>query len=343
MEKVMQVNRQQQFSINHSTDIAAARRAGIQISSDIGHDETVTGKLAIIITEAATNILKHAGSGSIVLGVSGPQDNLGIDVLALDKGPGITNLGHSMRDGVSTAGTPGNGLGAISRMSDCFDVYTASGKGAALYMHLSANPQMVTSKTIQIGAVCIPMPGEEECGDGWEAAEHEGIYTILVADGLGHGPEAAHAAEAAKETLRKRAGLTPARLMEAQHGALRPTRGAALAIASLSAVDTSFKFAGIGNVGVCVITADQCKHVVSHNGIVGHNMRKVQEFTHDFPSDALLMMYSDGLTRQWSLNDYPGLQACHPALVAGVLYRDFYRGRDDITVLVVKRKTRAIS
>jgi anti-sigma regulatory factor (Ser/Thr protein kinase) len=343
MEKIASGPMQQLFPITHSTDIAAARRAGTQLATEIGLDETITGKLAIIITEAATNILKHAGAGAVVLGVSGPEEQRGVDVLALDKGPGIANLSQSLRDGVSTTGTQGTGLGAISRLSDCFDIYTAPGKGAALYMHVSANPEYGSKDAIQVGAVSLPIPGEDECGDGWAVAHAKGACTVLVVDGLGHGPEAARAARTAELTLHQRADLPPGRLMEAMHTVLRPTRGAAAALASLQVEGNELRFAGIGNIAVCVFSGDQCKHLVSHNGIVGHNMRKVQEFQHGFPEDGLLMMYSDGLSRHWNLSAYPGLQACHPSLIAGVLYRDFSRGRDDVTILVARRTRRILT
>jgi anti-sigma regulatory factor (Ser/Thr protein kinase) len=326
------------FSIAHSTDIAAARRAGVQMAAKIGMNETVTGKLSIIITEAATNILKHAESGAIILGISGSEGKRSVDVLALDKGPGIGNLSQSLRDGVSTAGTQGTGLGAMRRLSDCFDIHTAAGKGTAVYMHVSTDPGFVSTQQLQIGAVCLPIPGEEECGDGWSIAHANGGCTVLVVDGLGHGPEAARAAHAAEQTLQRRADLRPGQLMEAMHAALRATRGAAVALTRVDIDDTELHFAGIGNIAVCVLSGEQCKHVVSHNGIVGHNMRKVQEFRHEFPDDALLMMHSDGLSKQWDLSAYPGLQRCHPSLIAGVLYRDFSRGRDDVTILVAKRR-----
>jgi hypothetical protein len=50
----------------------------------------------------------------------------------------------------------------------------------------------------------------------------------------------------------------------------------------------------------------------------------------------VLVMYSDGLASHWSLDRLPGLAARHPALLAGVLYRDHSRRRDDVTVVAVQ-------
>ena len=80
--------------------------------------------------------------------------------------------------------------------------------------------------------------------------------------------------------------------------------------------------------------------MVSHNGTVGHVTRKVQEFVYPWLPGALVIMHSDGLGTQWSLERYPGLALRDPALIAGVLYRDFQRGRDDVTVLVAREAAR---
>jgi hypothetical protein len=98
------------------------------------------------------------------------------------------------------------------------------------------------------------------------------------------------------------------------------------------------RFAGIGNVGATVVDGTARRALVSHNGIVGHNMRKVQEFSAPFPPGALCVLYSDGIQTQWDLAAYPGLHAHAPALVAAVLMRDFIRRRDDAMVLVARRR-----
>ncbi|HEY8607742.1 MAG TPA: ATP-binding SpoIIE family protein phosphatase [Noviherbaspirillum sp.] len=326
---------QQVIGIVHSTDIAAARRAGSQLASTLGFDETAAGKVAIAITEAATNILKHAGGGKVLVGPA-PMQEKAIDVVALDRGPGMANVALSMRDGVSTAGTPGNGLGAMRRLSAGFDVYSAPGKGTAVFMRLQAAEP--APALLELGAVCVPIPGEDACGDAWRIQAAADGATLLAADGLGHGPEAARAAQAALATFAARPALAPAALIEAAHVALRPTRGAALAVARLDLPGRQLQFAGIGNISACVTIDGHCKQLMSHNGIVGHNMRKVQEFVLPLPEDTLFIMHSDGLSKQWDLANWPGLSLCHPALIAGVLYRDHCRERDDVTVLVARRR-----
>jgi anti-sigma regulatory factor (Ser/Thr protein kinase) len=334
MEKIINsLLPQQCVVIAHASDIAAARRAGQRMAHTLGFDDIRNGQLAIMITEAATNILKHAGEGRLFLSEAHAGERCGIDLLALDNGPGISNLGQALRDGVSSTGTAGTGLGALRRLSDEFDVYAPRGKGAAFFMRLWCGAAPLSA--LQFGAVCLPLAGEQESGDAWAVAPHRLGATLMAVDGLGHGVEAAAAARAAVQTLVLHPELLPAEQVESCHHALRATRGAALAVAQIDSSRRQLHFAGIGNISVCLIVdGEPRRQMMSHNGIVGHNMRKVQEFIYPCPAGALIVMHSDGINNQWDLDNYPGLMGCSTAIIAGILLRDFSRGRDDACVLV---------
>lgn len=333
---ISSLTRQEVFAINHASDVAAVRRVGQKLADALGFNETRAGQLALIITEAATNILKHAGEGEIHVGPAQSGVGVGIDVLAVDAGPGIADLAASLVDGVSTAGTAGTGLGALRRLADEFDVYTQRGAGAAFFMRLWRDLPAPRASGVEIGALWMPMAGEEACGDGWAVRCDGAGATLLAADGLGHGPEAARAAAAAVRALETLKGVGAGELMHAAHDALRPTRGAALATARIDFAADELRYAGVGNISGCVIDGGR-RALVSHNGIVGHNMRKVQEFAVPFLPGALCIMHSDGIQTQWDLDKYPGLAGRSPMLVAAVLMRDFIRRRDDAMVLVVRR------
>jgi anti-sigma regulatory factor (Ser/Thr protein kinase) len=327
------------FTITHASDVAAARRAGQKLADALGFDDTKAGRLAIIITEAATNILKHAGEGTVtIMRTQSGVAMAGVDVVAVDNGPGIGDLEFSLRDGVSTAGTAGTGLGALRRQADEFDVWTRHGRGAAFFMRVWQGATPPEPCGMEVGALCTPLAGEEACGDGWAVSCDADGATLLGVDGLGHGPEAAKAAAGAIQALEKRPAAAPADVLQTAHELLRLTRGAALSAARVDYGSGDLRFAGIGNVGGLVYDGMARRALVSHNGIVGHNMRKVQEFTAPFPPGALCVLYSDGIQSQWDLGDYPGLHVRAPALVAAVLMRDFIRRRDDAMVLVARRR-----
>ncbi|UVW27583.1 ATP-binding SpoIIE family protein phosphatase [Massilia sp. H6] len=324
-------------SIEHASDVAAARREGQRLADSLGFDDIRAGKLALIVTEAATNILKHADRGVIHIGPSQSSAGVGIDVLALDEGPGIADLAASLVDGVSTAGTAGTGLGAMRRQADEFDVYSQPGKGSVFFMRLWSTAPAPDACGVDVGALMTPLAGEDECGDGWAVRCDDGGAMVLASDGLGHGPNAARASAAAIGVFDKPAPpLNAADAVHATHEALRGTRGAALAVARLDFAASELHYAGIGNIAGYVYH-DTRRALVSHNGIVGHNMRKVQGFTVPFPPGAICILHSDGISTQWDLDKYPGLQGHSPALIAAVLMRDFIRRRDDAMVLVVRR------
>jgi anti-sigma regulatory factor (Ser/Thr protein kinase) len=329
------------IQIDDRTQVGEARRAAVEMAEALGLGDTQAGKVALAVTEAATNIVKHAGTGKILLAPLVRAGAMGLEILALDRGPGISNVPASMRDGYSTAGSMGAGLGALSRVSPTFELYSQPGKGTALRLEVWKSASPPAESELEVGAVCLPKTGEEVPGDGW-LLEASGDYrAIMVVDGLGHGPNAARAARAALEAFAARPAATPAMLMEVCHGALAATRGAAGAAARVELAKRRGTFAGVGNIACRVEMTGERRQLVSHSGTLGHVMRRVQEFEFDFPNGALLILHSDGLTSRWSGQDYPGLLAKHAGLIAGVLYRDHNRGTDDVTVVVLKNSAHA--
>jgi anti-sigma regulatory factor (Ser/Thr protein kinase) len=339
------------FTIVEASQVAEARRAITALARSLGFNETELGKVAIVVTEAATNLVKHTAGGQLLVRSLNRAGMLGLELLVLDQGPGLANVSRALADGYSTAGSPGTGLGALARLSAVFDIHSLPAKGTGLLVQLfkqngQPGPGPGTpvagnraSLPLEIGAVCLPKPGLEVCGDNWEVIQGRSTCLIMVADGLGHGPEAATASRTAVETLSENQTLrNPRAVIETAHAALHHTRGAALAVAELDLSQSMVRFAGIGNITGMILTTGPTRHLASYNGIVGHQVRKIQEFSYPWFVDALLVLYSDGLTTHWDLNAYPGLLSRHPSLIAGVLYRDFNRGNDDVSVVVVKQK-----
>jgi anti-sigma regulatory factor (Ser/Thr protein kinase) len=330
--------------VTESSRISEVRRTALHLAEQIGFDATKAGKVAIAITEAATNLLKHGGGGEIVLRITGEQDiQSGLEFLALDKGPGIENIGESLRDGRSTAGTAGNGLGAISRLADGFDLYSQSGKGTAILAqfwpsaHALRGGPANADKSFDIDGLSIAVESEERSGDAWSYCLTATGISVFVADGLGHGPLAETAAVEAVRAFEKSYSRPPTELLELVHNATRSTRGAAVAVASIDIRERLVRFAGIGNIAGALIAGSEMRHMVSMNGIIGHQVRTYREFTYPWQENGLMVLLSDGLGTRWDLRAYPGLDQKPCALIAGVLYRDWARGRDDATAVVVRQ------
>ncbi|HYD58021.1 MAG TPA: ATP-binding protein [Burkholderiales bacterium] len=332
-------SRHQRIELTDPTGVAEARRAAARLSTVAGLDETTAGRVALAVTEAGTNIVKHAGAGVILTRILEDDGAFGIEILAFDKGPGIANVGASMRDGHSTAGTPGGGLGALQRAASRLDLWTRPGQGTVVRMEIWRTPR-ASAPRLPGGALCVEKAGEDVCGDGWCVVQGRGSVACFVVDGLGHGPDAAEAARVAIETVQASAQLDAPDIMDAVHRSLRPTRGAAAALAKLQPESELCTFCGIGNISVSIRDGAATRPLMSHNGILGHQVRKMQGISYPFHSDALLVMHSDGVATRWDLGAYPGVDARHPAIAAALLYRDFTRGRDDATVLVARNARR---
>jgi len=317
--------------------VSACRLAAQRMAHELEFDETRAGRLSIAVTEAVTNMVRHGGGGTLAARGLAAGPAVGIEVLAIDSGPGMADFEAHARDGFSSAGTAGTGLGAMRRLADGFDVYTGAGRGTLLRMVFWNREGAVEDPDYEVGVVSVPKRGETVCGDAWGMALADGGATFLVADGLGHGPEASRAASAAVDVLHSHPEYAAVRLLEATHARLRPTRGAAVAIMRQQEGEAELSFAGVGNISGTIVDGQARRTMLSHNGIVGHNMHKSQEYRYAWPAGSLLVAHSDGLETHWSLGTHPGLAECHPSLVAAMLYREHSRERDDVTVLVVRR------
>ena len=324
--------------VDDASKVGEARRRAVCTAEQLGFDETRTGQAALIATEAASNLIKHAKGGELVVqGMDYGHAGAGIEVLALDSGRGMSDVGRCLSDGYSTAGSPGTGLGAISRLADAFEIHSSPGMGTVLWARINRTPPPRNGRGhgLTVGAIRIAAPGENVCGDAWASIENDDRSFILVVDGLGHGPPAANAAEEAVRVFRGQRAQEPDQIIESIHAALRSTRGAAVAIARLDRVAREVRYAGVGNISAMVLNTHTgaTTSMVSQNGTIGYTIRKLQVFEYPWTEDSLLLMHSDGLATHWNLDRYLGLWQRHPGLIAGVLYREHKRGRDDVTVL----------
>jgi anti-sigma regulatory factor (Ser/Thr protein kinase) len=330
--------------VEESSQSAEARRMAVRMARDIGFDEVRAGEVAIVVTEVCTNLLKHAGRGEVLLRFTArghAEEDTELEMLALDKGPGMRNIEECLRDGYTTGTSPGEGLGAIRRMATESDFYSAPGEGTAILARWPAGrmPAVPESgaRRLRVGAVNVCKPGQDVCGDAWGIEQSGDISTVMLADGLGHGYEASLAALEAVRVLRDNPLRSPKELIEFCHRALRASRGAAIAVAQIDRSREVASFCGVGNVTAQIFASSRrVQHLVSVNGTSGHETSRTREFNYPWPPDGMLLMHSDGLTTNAGLDSRPALALHDPSLIAGVLYRDFCRGLDDATVVVTK-------
>ncbi len=321
--------------ISDPTHVAEARRHAVAFAQSEGLDEQASQEVAIITTEIATNILKHAGLGEMYLSCLSAAGDSGVEILSIDRGPGTANLHVCMADGFSTAGTLGTGLGAIARLADVFDAYSQPGRGTLVMARkFRQRHEGMRNEKWVFGAIMVPHPNETVSGDNWGVRPNGSGTSAIVADGLGHGILAAEASAAAVAAFHNGATRSVAEVLERVHLALRSTRGAAVAVSRIDHENYRVVYAGLGNISGVLLGGARAQFMVSLNGTAGMEARRFQEFEYTLPPDGALVMHSDGINTSWSVEAYPGLLRRHPSVIAGILYRDASRGRDDACVLV---------
>ncbi|MCU9947646.1 ATP-binding protein [Pseudomonas sp. PDM13] len=315
------------LEVSDSAHVDAVRRTVVRHASQLTRDETLLGRLTVVVQEMARNLINHAGQGELLFRC----DEAGLEVTAVDRGPGMTNVAQCLSDNYSTTGTMGAGLGAIQRMSDGFDLFSQPGLGTVVQARFHLGPRPAAG-ALQVGAVCTPYPGETLSGDAWAVLGNR----VLVCDGLGHGHAASAASQKAREVFLGHDPHMPLQaLMEQLHRALMSTRGGAAAIAEVQPAQRQVQFCGIGNIAGSLLT-DKARSMASSNGTVGYRIGRIHTFSYPWDDSSIMILASDGISTKLDLNAYPGLRVRHPGVIAALIHRDHKRLNDDATVVVVK-------
>ncbi|HYE40728.1 MAG TPA: ATP-binding SpoIIE family protein phosphatase [Ramlibacter sp.] len=324
------------FPMGDPSRVGEARRHAAVLAGECGLDEVAAGRLAIVVTELATNLIKHARQGRLL--VSGRPGRCEVEVVAIDEGPGIADVERSLRDGFSTAGTAGTGLGAVRRLAQQFDLHSsASGTIVVAQVRGAAAPER-SAGGICFGAISLAAPGETVCGDGWAFALEGDRAAVMVADGLGHGPDAAAAAGAALAVFTEDPLAAPRDLLQRAHAELRTTRGAAVMVAQADAAAGTIRSAGAGNVVGRLLSGVSDRSILGQHGTAGVSIRTPDEAVTPWPPHALLVLCSDGIETRWTAELVVPVLGRDPALAAALIVRDHCRGRDDATAAVLRRK-----
>lgn len=317
--------------VEDESQVGHARRVAQGMAGKLGFDEAHAGRVALAATELATNLLKHAGHGALHLRVIPANPGFAMELVSVDRGPGF-DVSKCVTDGFSTGGTQGNGLGALVRQAHLFDVFSDE-RGSVVLVQLYARHS--SPLPLRFGVSQHSLNADPACGDAWHLAVDDKRVSALVIDGIGHGEDAERAAHAGAAAFAVDPFADPAVQMLQMHQAMAGSRGGAAAVVLSDRETGILRFTGVGNIGARLLTQATSRGMASHPGIVGSRFRKAQVFDYPIQENQLLILFSDGLQSRWDLRDYPGLAHRHPAIIATLLHRDFCRGRDDVTVLVI--------
>jgi anti-sigma regulatory factor (Ser/Thr protein kinase) len=319
--------------VEDASAVPACRKAVQNMAERLRFPASRIGQLALAVTEAASNLHKHAEQGSLLLCVNRDGPSPGIDLVTIDAGPGVRDVSAAVRDGHSTAGSLGVGLGAIQRLADFTDLYSMPGRGTSLVARFLPAGGPPAPEAYWAGLL-RPITGEIECGDAYGAVQVDGEVTAVLCDGLGHGPLAAAAAAAGVTAVLEDPAGEPAALLERVHRRMSGTRGGAVGIVRIGGQRA--RFAGLGNVAASIVSGGHRKSMVSIPGIAGHQARTIRQFEYEAPPGSALILHSDGISNRWEAAALPGLEARDPLLIAAVLLAQAGVHRDDAGVLVLK-------
>lgn len=319
------------IAITDRSSAGEVRRTAVAAAQALGFDEQRRSDIGIVATEAANNVVLHGGGGEFLVCPFQRGSQAWLDLLALDTGSGIRDVAQAVEDGYSTIGTTGQGLGAMQRLSDSSSLYSLPQRGTAFWSQFQKDPKQSGRS---YGAVNIAMKGETRCGDAILVLPGMTRSLYMVVDGLGHGAQAAEAADEAVLTVQGCAQEPAAEIITRTHDALKKTRGAAMSVAIVEHEKKLITYSGIGNVSGSIVSGTSSRSMISQNGTLGAILPRVHEYTYPFQDRSFLVMYSDGLNTKCSTVGFPGLLSRPAQLIAGVLYRDFSRRRDDATVLL---------
>lgn len=298
-------------------------------------------EIDIVVAEIVSNLSKHASGGEVFVKLIEENSIQGIEILAIDHGPGISDLKGMMLDGASTKNTLGHGLGAIKRLTDVFQIYTQKGWGTLLLCRIyNKDPKLAKSKQqIDIHSLVVPKPGETACGDGFCAVQTKEHLKLLLGDGLGHGKEAAIAVNKAIEAFKQCDETSAVENLRFINQEVKKTRGLVATIAIFSFAEQQWKICGVGNIATKMYGASTYKNHSPYNGIVGLNMPKTmndQAIPYDLSQ--IIIMCSDGIRSKWDTLKFPGITRQDLTLLNAAIFKDFARNTDDMSVASCKLK-----
>lgn len=320
------------LNVDEAAEVGRVRRTATNLAERLAFPATRVAEIALAVTEIGTNLHKHAGGGQVVVRSVRAAEHAAVEVLAVDRGPGIADIGLAMTDGQSTTGTLGLGLGAVARAADRFALSSDRGRGTVLVARFHARGGDGFPDDGATAGLTRPIGGEEQCGDSYAVRRSAGRVTLMMCDGSGHGPLAASASREAVRVFCSLPPGPPEEVVARLHEALRGTRGGAVGVADVDRTAGAVRFAGLGNIAAAVVTGERKHGMVSVPGVAGYQARTVRAFDYELPEGAAVVLHSDGLTERWSPQD--DLVTRPPLVVAATLLRDAGVRRDDAGVLV---------
>ncbi|MBA3683191.1 MAG: SpoIIE family protein phosphatase [Bacteroidetes bacterium] len=300
--------------------------------------ETRTAEIDIVVSEMTSNLIKYAKKGELLYRVSSEAKEIIFEIICIDSGPGIKDIIHSAKDGVSTKGTLGQGIGSIMRLSNVVQFYSQQGWGTIVYSKFYNSPDhKISHNKVIVRCINVAKPGEQVSGDGLCVRTVGDKTMILMGDGLGHGSNAKAAVDTAISTFKTSMIYDPAEMIREMHANVKKTRGLVATVASLDYASKQWQVCGVGNIATRLQRGLEYKNYISNNGIIGLNIpTRLENNLLEMEKFQQMIFCSDGIKTNWDLTKYPSILKYDPMILAAALYKEYARLNDDMTILIVK-------
>jgi anti-sigma regulatory factor (Ser/Thr protein kinase) len=326
------------IEVTAPAEIQRASKAARKLSSDLGFSPAECEEIALVVTELASNLIKHGRGGIIRLSSIEEDSRVGIQIDSDDNGPGIADVERALTDGFSTTGSLGTGLGTVNRLVDQLE-FSAHPHRAGLHVFCQRwrRPSIKTFavRQLEFGATtrsCRMLPDN---GDAIILRQWEGHALTGVIDGLGHGQLAKKAAQTARQYIEQHFDQPLMSLFRGVGRTCRATRGVVMALVRFDLVRQKLAVANVGNVEVRLTGGERPSFII-RRGIIGLNAPDPVVTEHSWTPSSIMAVHSDGLQTHWHWEDFRDLMREDPGVIALQMLRKLGKLEDDATVVVVK-------
>ena len=325
------------IEVSHLSDIIKSRQMVKDISRRIGFEEQIQDELVLVASELASNIVKYAKFGKLIITPLIEDSKKGIQIESLDKGIGINNVEESLKDGYSTSNSLGYGLGTVNRIMDELIILpNENGIGTRiickLWIQEKKNP--IYSCPLEFGVASRPYGLFKQNGDAFIIKQMNEEVLIGVIDGLGHGPLAHIAAQEARNYVEKHHNQPLKSIFQGTNVACNKTRGVVMTLVRIDWIKRKMQFAGIGNILGRIVGSETSLNIMARRGIIGNHAPSPLISEIDWNKSFILILHSDGVSKEWFQAE---INYHNPATdLAIMILKKYAKDDDDATIVVVK-------
>lgn len=329
------------FQVESAEDAEGVPGRVREMCLGLGFETGACEEVALVARELCLNIIHHGGGGSLAVRAVEHGERTGVELEATDEGAGIPDVEEAFRDGHSTRGSFGYGLGTVNRLMHGVDVQSPppEGPGTRILARRWRYPESPPSDgLVDAGLASRPCPGYDRNGDAFLLSSWGRKSLVAVIDGLGHGDRAHRAARAARTYVAGHAREPLEAIFRGTDRACRPTRGVVMALVRFDWAREHVTVGNVGNIDIRVFDVEEPLNFAVRRGFLGRRGPEPAIRTVPWPSGATLVLHTDGIRHRGLADHYRELRGEPTQVLARKLLSRLARSRDDATVALLRRR-----